>query len=272
MAKHRSAWNSRRYHRLLDEGRGQGTLSDYKPWLSIHDLASKGISSRTLGHTTGRIHHTLSNLETAFLYILDASDKALDIREQYPLLPVTDTVRIAEAAGIRHPRDNVSMYPYVMTTDFLITTKEGLTARSVKHSSELEKRRVREKLEIERRYWFEKGIEWLIVTEKEIDFQRARNIEWVYRAWNYSDMLPEGIDRRQVEMFFLDMYEGTQLSVAEIARRTEDHFHLREGLGITTFQHTLLEKRIKLDLSQPIDLVSARPGKGGMYSWITAYA
>lgn len=271
MAKHRSAWNSRRYHRLLDEGRGQGSLSDYKPWITIHDLASKGISSRTPGRTTGRIHHTLSNLETAFLYILDASDKALDIREQYPLLPVTDTVRIAESAGIRHPRDNVSKYPYVMTTDFLITTKQGLAARSIKQSSELEKPRVREKMEIERRYWAEKGVEWLIVTEREIDFQKARNIEWVYRAWHYSDMLPEGIDGRLVEGFFLDIYEGTQLPVAEAARRTEEHFRLREGLGITTFQHLLLENRIELDLSQPIDLVSARAGKGGAYSWMPMY-
>mgnify|MGYP002623673099 FL=1 len=77
-------------------------------------------------------------------------EKALDIREQFPLLSVQETLRIARNAGIRHPRDNVSKYPYVMTTDFLVTTPEGLTARSIKQSSELSKPRVREKLEIER--------------------------------------------------------------------------------------------------------------------------
>lgn len=271
MAKHRAAWNSRRYHRLLDEGRGQGTLGDYKPWITIHDLASKGVSSRTPGRTTGRIHHTLSKLETAFLYILDASDRALDIREQYPLLPVTETVRIAEQAGIRHPRDNVSHYPYVMTTDFVITTEAGLVARSIKQSSELKKLRVREKMEIERRYWEEKGIEWLVVTEKEIDFQKALNLEWVYRSWHYTDMLPDGMEHSRIEEFFQDYYDRTDMPVAEIARLTEDQFSLRAGLGLTTFQYMILEKRIELDLSRPIDLVSARTGEGRAYRWMEAY-
>ncbi len=271
MAKHRAAWGYRRYHRLVAEGRGQGTLSDYKPWITIHDIASKGVSSRTPGRTTGRIHHTLSRLETAFLYILDASPEVLDIREQYPLLPVTETVRIAEQAGIRHPRDNVSHYPYVMTTDFVITTETGLVARSIKQSSELDKPRVREKMEIERRYWEKRGVEWLIVTEREIDFQQARNIEWVYRSWYYDDMLPDGSDCSRIEDFFLDYYARTDMPVAEIARLTEEQFSLRSGLGLTTFQHMILENRIKLDLSRPIDLVSVRTGEGGVYSWMETY-
>ena len=271
MAKHRSRWCSRRYHRLIAEGRGQGTLADYKPWITIHDIASKGMSSRVPGRTTGRIHHTLSNLETAFFYILDASDKALDIREQYPLLPVTDTVRIAERAGIRHPRDNASKYPYVMTTDFVITTKEGIAARSIKQSTELTKTRVREKLEIERRYWKERDVEWRIVTEKEIDFQRARNLEWVYRSWSYADMLPEGRDGSEVKSFFLGIYNNSYLSVAEIARRTEEHFSLAPGLGLTTFQHMILDKTIEVDMSRPIDIVTARSGKGGACSWMAMY-
>lgn len=272
MAKHRAAWNSRRYHRLLAEGRGQGILGEYKPWITIHDLASKGISSRTPGRTTGRIHHTFSRLETAFLYILDASDRALDIREQYPLLPVTETVRIAGQAGIRHPRDNVSRYPYVMTTDFVITTESGLVARSIKQSAELGNPRVMEKLEIERRYWSEKGIEWLIVTEKEIDFQKARNLEWVYRSWYYADMLPAGREISEIEAFFGDYYHGTDMPVAEISRLTEERFSLRAGLGLTTFQHMILKNKIKLDLSLPIDLTSARTGEGGAYPWMGLFA
>lgn len=270
MAKHRCTWDAKQYHKRIAEGRGQGILGDYKSWLTIHDLASRGVVSRTLGRTTGRIHHTLSGLETAFLYILDASDQVLDIREQYPLLPVTETVLIAERTGIRHPRDSVSRYPYVLTTDFLITTKDGLAARSIKPSSELENLRVREKLELERRYWKERGVEWRIVTEREIDFQKARNLEWVYRSWYYYDMLPLEADSNQVEIFFLNMYNETQMPVIEIARRTEERFTLRAGLGLTTFQHLILENRIKLNMSQPIDLVSMRTGEGA-YSWMTMY-
>ena len=200
MAKHRAAWNCRRYHKLVNEGCGLGIGSDYKPWITIHDPASKGIVSRVLGRTTGRIHHLLSKNETAFFYILDASEKAIDIREQFPLLPVTETAEIAERLGIRHPRDPVSKYPYVMTTDFVITTQQGNVARSVKLSSELKKTRVQEKLEIERAYWEKRDIEWRIVTEKEIDYQKSRNLEWVYLglsrdiAWllKNGDSIPDG--------------------------------------------------------------------------------
>ena len=135
----------------------------------------------------------------------------------------------------------------------------------------LDKPRVREKMEIERRYWEKRGVEWLIVTEREIDFQQARNIEWVYRSWYYDDMLPDGSDCSRIEDFFLDYYARTDMPVAEIARLTEEQFSLRSGLGLTTFQHMILENRIKLDLSRPIDLVSARTGEGGVYSWMETY-
>ena len=189
MGKSRMQWNWNTYHRWIKEGRGLGTGKDYIPWVTIHDLASRGISSRVPGLTTGRMHQLLSGLETAMFYILDASDLALDIREQFPLLPLEETLRIADEMGIRHPRDQVSKYPYVFTSDFVVTTPAGLKVLSVKPSSELEKLRVREKLAVEHRFGEE-------------------------------------------------------------------------------------QKRITIDLSSPLDLVTPRigNGKGGRYSWIETYA
>ena len=112
MSKHRAKWSCTRYHKLINQGRGQGVGKDNRPWITIHDLASKGVVSRVPGRTTERIHHLLSKNESAFFYILDASDKTIDIREQYPLLPVTETVEIASILGYRHPRDPVSKYSY----------------------------------------------------------------------------------------------------------------------------------------------------------------
>jgi hypothetical protein len=275
MSKHRAKWNCTRYHKLINQGRGQGVGKDYKPWITIHDLASKGVVSRAPGRTTDRIHHLLSKNETAFFYILDASDKTLDIREQYPLLPVTETVEIAEMLGYRHPRDPVSRYPYVMTTDFVITTSRGDVARTVKLSAELEKKRVLEKLEIERLYWKRRGVDWRIVTEKEIDFQKARNLEWVYRSWHFPEMLPEGRMPGEVTTLFLEFFETTNLPVTEIAKSVEAVFGLEAGLGLTAFQYLLLQKRIPtVDLSIPLDLVSVRvkTEKGGMSSWIETFA
>ena len=168
MSKHSRIWNQEKYKEYLRKGRGQGTGAEYKAWINIQDFASHGIVSRVKGHKTGRIHHLMSNNELAYFYLLDWSDEVKDIREQYPLLDLDSAAAIAARAGIKYPADNISGFPYVLTTDFMITTNQGLKARTVKMSSELNKERVLEKLEIERRYWEGNGIGWKIVTENEI--------------------------------------------------------------------------------------------------------
>ena len=272
MAKHRVQWSFKTYHRRIKEGRGQGVLSEYKPWITIHDLASRGVVSRALGLKTGRIHHLLSRNETAYFFILDASDKVVDIREQYPLLGVDETVRIAREAGIRHPRDPKSLYPYVLTSDFVITTKTGICVRSVKETDELADRRVREKLEIERRYWAERNVDWKIVTEDVIDFQKARNLEWLRKGTYLKQMLPDAFDEEEVLSYFLGIYENSCLPVCDIAALTEKKFSLEEGAGILAYQRLILGNRIGVDLALPMDTVSARPGNEGRhYSWIQTY-
>lgn len=57
-----------------------------------------------------------------FPIFFDWSEKVLDIREQYPILEVDVVIEIADKAGILYPYDNVSGFPYVLTSDFLITT------------------------------------------------------------------------------------------------------------------------------------------------------
>ena len=52
--------------------------------------------------------------------------------------------------------------------------------RNIKQKKELDNPRVREKLEIERRYWSKYGVDWKLITEDEVNYQKARNIEWLY--------------------------------------------------------------------------------------------
>lgn len=273
MAKHRAQWGLKTYHRRIKEGRGQGELSEYKPWITIHDLASKGVVSRVLGLKTGRVHHLLSRNETAYFLILDSSDKVIDIREQFPLLGVDETVRIAAAAGIRHPRDPKSLYPYVLTSDFVITTRNGICVRSVKEACELSDLRVREKLEIERRYWAERNVDWKIVTEEGIDFQKARNLEWLRKGTYLHRMLPDGLEEAEVLSYFLELYEDSSLAVCDVASLTEEAFSLKGGAGILAYQQLVVSGRIRVDLALPMDIVSARTGNGRrLHSWIRTYA
>ena len=101
------------------------------------------------GWHTGRVHHFLSQLEEFYFYTLEWRRDVLDIREQFPLLPLHETVQIAELLRVDHPRDKKGNL-VVMTEDFLITCSAGgiIKARSIKPAPELQSSRVWEKLRI----------------------------------------------------------------------------------------------------------------------------
>jgi hypothetical protein len=110
------------------------------------------------------------------------------IREQFPL-PLETTLEIAKKIGIPHPADR-RKNPVVMTTDFLVTvsTPSGNVdwARAIKPSSQLQKQRVIEKLEIERIYWQTNNISWGIVTEREMPRILVKNIDYLlWSFWQY---------------------------------------------------------------------------------------
>ena len=214
--------------------------------------------SRVLGKTTGRIHHLLSNMELSYFYILDWSDKVCDIREQYPLLDIPAVLEIADKAGIRYPLDNVSGFPYILTSYFLITTPDGEMVRSIKQKKDLDNPWVREKLEIERRYWAKYGVDWKLVTEDEINQQKARNIEWLFQAAGLSETFgdPELFDK--CLSCFEDIYFHTGCPVITAAKEVECRYRLDAGMGIRIFQYLVQSKRIPFCIEGTLDLRAAR--------------
>lgn len=258
MAKHRRPWNERTYRDFLREGRGRGVGREYKPWVEIHDFASQGVVSRIRGLTTGRVHHFLSRLELGFFLILDWSDRVVDIREQYPLLDVELSLQLAEQNNIRHPRDPKSGMPYIQTTDFLVTTTDGDVARSVKPSKELKNARTKEKLELERAYWQCKGVDWKLVTEHEIDWTKARNIDWLLNGCYLPEVFPEKESLEDCLRYFEQIYRETGIPIVDIVKVVEEDFELDEGLGIAVFQYLVVQRRLSIAVDQPIELTAAR--------------
>lgn len=261
MAKHRRVWNENQYRKYLAEGRGQGNMDDYTPWIQIQDFPSQGIVSRVKGRKTGRVHHLMSNLELEYFYLLEWSDKIQDIREQYPLEDIEEAISVAEAAGIRYPYDSFSGFPYVMTSDFLITTENGLVARAIKPTKELKKARVREKLEIERRYWKRRGIEWRLVTENEIPKTKVRNIQWLYSGQNLHDLIPDDELCNRCKEAFVELYNRGSYPIKVILTYIENDFKLKAGSGIAAFKSLVCEKKIALDLNKEINLTGIKDGK-----------
>jgi hypothetical protein len=124
----------------LKQGRGSGQGAYYKPWILTNEIGSLGTAANPVDYKTGRTIELLSRNEYYYWEVMRFRDDVIDIREQYPLLPLSLTLQIAEELGVKHPQ--YKGIPIVMTTDFLITTDAGYLARNVKMKKDLTKTRV----------------------------------------------------------------------------------------------------------------------------------
>lgn len=151
MAKRNRSVTKERINRRLKEGRGQGRGKDYKPYLYIQDVPSKGLATRDLGWHTQRVHHLMSLGEWRLFLTLEWSKIIIDIREQFPL-DLEKTIAIANQLGIPHPDDKKTKQPVVMTSDFAITIKKPIGTEdqilTFKLAKDLSKIRVAEKLDL----------------------------------------------------------------------------------------------------------------------------
>lgn len=118
--------------RLIGQGRGQGHGPSYQPWIRIGEFPNRGNSFRVHSPLTGRTHHYLSNLEYRHHLLCEYLGNVADIREQYPIHPITETLALAHELGIAHPE--FGGHARTITTDSLLTIDEGETRRPLARS------------------------------------------------------------------------------------------------------------------------------------------
>lgn len=264
MAKYKYAFDESKIKRFIKEGRGQGQGKDYKPWLTAHDVPSTGRITRVTGWRTGRIRHFLSDHETRLFYLLEWANNVVDIREQYPLLERDITQRIAEEIGVRHPTDPSTGVPVVLTTDVLISLlidgKLIEVARTVKPADKLNDLRVIEKLEIERRYWEAKGVDWGIITEKEIPKVLAKNIEIIHPFYWLEPTTELDIPHLlSLASKLKRRLQGATGSIIQVADDLDTEMNLSEGTSLYLFKHLVARKEILLDMTRKLNF--AQPAR-----------
>jgi hypothetical protein len=254
VAKRKRKWDYSVYTRYLREGRGQGCGNTYKPWITIHDLPSTGVVSRVKGIKTDRIHHLMSHLELDYFLTLEWSDKVIDIREQFPLLDVNETIRIAKELGFKHPTDQRSSYPYVLSCDFMILMENGTyLARTLKQSKDLENPRTREKLLIEREYWQRKHIDWKIVTEQQMDRTRIQNLKLLHPFARLNCPTEGHREYLSAARYIISECRRHPMQPLQaVAERTDTEFSLPAGSCLTIIKHLIWTRKIHIDLQRAI--------------------
>lgn len=254
MAKRKRQINQKVIDARLKEGRGQATGAEYQPWLRIQDVPSQGLVHRIKGWKTGRIHHLMSKLELNYFYVLEWSPLVVDIREQYPLLPLEETIELAKQCGVRHPTDPKSQEPIVMTTDFLVTLqgepRQIEQARTVKPAQQLLSERVQQKLEIERRYWLRRKIDWGIVTEHEIPPSLCQNVALLHEHRNVEDRLEvSNTQLRDLVMVLTEYVTQGEVSLREAASRCDQQLGFELGSSLGVAYHLLATRQWVIDMN-----------------------
>jgi hypothetical protein len=241
----------------LKEGFGRGQGKDYKPWLVVQSFSSRGYANRVLGWKTGRDHHLMSDLELDFFFILEWSTRVIDIREQFPLLPVEETVAIAQTLGIRHPMDTRTKKPIVLTTDFLITVqakpRNSEEARTIKPAAELASVRTVEKLQIEAHYWRARNVDWAIVTDANMPEVMVQNLRWLHPCLP-TPQITAALEKapEKIERLLRDVLEDG-LGLAAAAHACDDTLALEPGTSLSFARHFIASRRWIVDLNQRID-------------------
>ncbi|MBX4263778.1 TnsA endonuclease N-terminal domain-containing protein [Clostridium estertheticum] len=248
--------------KMIKEGRGSGKGDRYKPWIKIQDVPSLGRSSRIRGIKTRRQHELLSDMERNYFYFLEYSDKVQDIREQFPLLPIEDTMLIAKELGIEHPKNPETGEFIVMTTDFLVSinfnNKFYEVARTIKSKDELMNKRILEKFEIERKYWERKGINWGIVTDEEIDKVIANNISLVHgykdigTIDSFNDI--EASELKDLIYEFIKRIIDNPKTMRTICNEFDSDMCLEKGSSLCIFKYLVINKMIDIDISEKINV------------------
>jgi len=245
--------------RRISKGRGSGSGADYKPWLVIQDFPSLGRVHRILGWKHHRVHHLFSDLErNVFLHHLFPFS-VTDIREQFPLLPLEETIEIAREMGVRHPTDPRTKHPVVMTTDLLLSVCQGpygtYQPLTVKYFKDIQKNRVVEKLEIERRYWAaaSRNLKLKIVTERQVSMEFVHNMLWIHPFYWLSELYP--LTEREILKIASLL---TQLALNEsfplrvVAQRCDRLLRLKVGESLTVIRHLLANRYWEVDMKTRI--------------------
>jgi hypothetical protein len=235
--------------RKLKEKRGEGKGEKYTPFDHAIDFASMGGHKRVAGTKINRTFHFFSDLEKHFFFLFEFADNVTDIREQYPLNPLSETKEIAKSLNIKHPSDEDGN-PVIMRTDMRVSFKKGEDKIfTIKPSSNLSSR-VIEKFELDRVYESKRKLDFFVLTEKELDTIILRNIIRIREAYFYHSAHLQAF-KKEIKTIFS---ASSKLLIADVIKQTCLKIRITYGEGRKLFDYLLARKLFMFDLRKPFSL------------------
>ena len=219
--------------------------------LKVTTFSSKGRATRIYSHKTKRIHHLQSDNQLKVFLLFEWIDSVKDIKENIELKDLEATIYNVENLRLDKFKDKETGQLYQLHTNFLIKIlkeeKYEEIAVSVKSLSELERKTVIEKLEIERRYWKAKNIKFYLITEKEINKQVVENIKWVREA-----LIDKNIENKAevAEKLYYFLQEKNQNVLQEVLNEFDAEEDLEAGTALFMFRYLIAVKEIHINMKE----------------------
>ena len=223
--------------------------------LKVTTFSSKGRATRIYGYKTNKIHHLQSENQLRIFLILEWSNSVKYIEENVELKDLEIIIDDLENLRLDKFSDKETGQLYQLHTNFLVTIKknngEEQIAISVKSLSELERKTVIEKMEIERRYWKEKGVSFHVITEKEIDKQFVENIKWVREA--FIDKSIENKEEIKEKLYYF-LQEYKEKVIMDALNKFDEEEKLKAGTALFILRYLIATKEIEINVKEKLDL------------------
>lgn len=222
--------------------------------LKVTTFSSKGRATRIKSIKNNEIYHLQSDNQLRLFLLLEWTDVVTDITVNHELNNLKLNLENIENLRLDKFIDKEIGKLYKLHTNFLITmNKQNLdeqVAISVKSVTELERKVVIEKLEIERRYWNNKGIKFYIITDKELDKTVVDNIMWVRET--LFDKEINNKEKLSNELYCL-LEQNRHLAIKSLLKVFDSDKH-KDGMGLFIFRYLIAKKRIKINMKLPMNL------------------
>lgn len=225
--------------------------------LKVTTFSSKGRVSRICSDKCkDKVIHLQSDNQMRLFMMLEWDEDVKRIEVNVELKDLEERLNDIDNLKLHKFRDKETGELFQLHTNFLVTFKpyrgiDEQTAISVKSISELERKTVIEKLEIERRYWEAKGVRFAVITEKEIDRQMADNIMWVRETRSDKSLRNK---EELTEKLYYFIKENQNVTLNNILEEFDKKEEVKEGTGLFLFRYLIELKQIEVDMKKRIDL------------------
>jgi hypothetical protein len=238
--------------RRIRAGKGVGEGIRYKRWLNIRDVPSSGTSSSTFGIRVPRPVHLLSEFETMYFYLLERQSSVIDIREQWPILTLDETLRLCSDFGVRHSMRNGCPEPF--TIDFMVTEVIDGTvtyrAASIKTPEDARDPRVRQRLAIENEWCNARGIPWFLVDTSSFNRTLLDTLRFM-RSWFRNRHNPDDALAEKFASYFLNIHSYS-VPLGDLLAQVSGRLKLEPDQARDLLSYCTWSNKIRLCLTRPV--------------------